>query len=67
MRKLNYRNNDTFETTSVYEVAKNWKNKTVFFTETEAPKGSEEIEENEKAKNANKGKIGKYVNGVTHR
>lgn len=67
MRKMNYLNKATKEVTSSYEVAKDWKQKTVFFTDIPAPKGSEELEENEKAKNANKGKIGKFVNGVTHR
>lgn len=67
MRLLNYINKDTKETTTSYNVAKDWENKGIFFTETKPPKGAEEKEEDEKAKNANKGKIGKIVNGVTHR
>lgn len=67
MRKMNYLNEATKEVTSSYEIAKDWKKKTVFFTNIPAPKGSEELEENEKATLANKGKIGKFVNGVTHR
>ena len=67
MRKLNNVNKVTKEVTTSYEVAKNWKEKDIFFTDVPAPKGSEEIKENEKAKNANIGKIGKFVNGVTHR
>lgn len=67
MRKMSYLNEVTKETTTSYEIAKDWKQKTVFFTDIPAPKGSEELEENEKATLANKGKIGKFVNGVTHR
>lgn len=56
MRLMYYKNKDTKETTTSYEIAKKWKNKTVLFKEVEPPIGSEETKENEKAKEANKGK-----------
>lgn len=66
MRKLNYRNIETGETTTIYEIAKDWR-KVTFFTDEPAPKGQEERELEERAKEANKDKIGIFVNGVGHR
>lgn len=60
MRLMFYKNKDTNETTTSYEAAKEWKNKTVLFKEVEPPTGSEEAKENEKAKEANKGKFINY-------
>lgn len=56
MRKLNYRNLETLETTTSYAIAQDWKRKETFFTEEPAPKGQEERELDEKAAELNKGK-----------
>lgn len=61
MRKLNYRNLDTAETTTLYAIAQGWKRKETFFTEEPAPKGQEERELDERAAELNKGRI---INGV---
>ena len=61
MRKLNYRNTETGETTTAYAIAQGWKRKETFFTEEVAPKGQEERELDERAAELNKGLI---INGV---
>ena len=64
MRKLNYRNLETAETTTSYEVASEWKHRETFFTEEPAPKGQEERELDERAAELNREKI---INGVRQR
>jgi hypothetical protein len=54
MRKLYYKNNDTREVTASYNVAKEWKNRTIFFEDITAPKGQEELELEEESKELKK-------------
>ena len=54
MRKLLYKNNDTKEVTASYNVAKEWKNRTIFFEDITAPKEQEELELEEESKELKK-------------